>query len=214
MTSKPHERSPLFNEDYYLNGKLTGVSNYENYRWLPEVTLPCVHRMMQYLGASTGELVCDWGCGPGMYVKALRMMGFEGYGYDISEWAVENCHPDVKQWVSTSIPTYFPDWCILKDSAEHIPEPELAATFTRLNTKTLKGLLIIVPLTREVDGPYVRTEDEMDKTHLIRWPMAAWMQFLEQHFPRFTLSASYHIPGIKPASKEVPHSTAFFKLTK
>ena len=27
-----------YTEDYYLRGKELGISNYENYRWIPELT--------------------------------------------------------------------------------------------------------------------------------------------------------------------------------
>lgn len=203
-----------FDENYFMNGIATGVSNYVDYRWLPEISLPCVHRMMNHLGARTGELVLDVGCALGMYVKALRLMGFEAFGYDISEWAIANCDPAVKSYVSTSWPTYFPDWVTMKDCAEHIPVGQLGELFAKLDVKRPKGLLIIVPLTSTEGGQYLREEDEMDKTHLIRWPLASWIEFLETFFPKYTLSASYHLPGIKPASEQVAHSTGFFKLLR
>jgi hypothetical protein len=208
------EEGSIFSEDYFERGPEKGLSNYVLYRWLPEVTLPCAYRIMDYVGARHGELVLDLGCAKGFYVKAYRMMGFEGYGHDISRWALDNCHPDVKRFVSTEFPKFYPDWVIAKDTFEHIPEDRLNVICERLYRQTLKGLLVIVPLTAETGGKYVRDEDEMDVTHVIRWTLLDWMRFLEKHFPKFTLSAAYHVPGIKAASEQVPRSTGFFRLTK
>lgn len=203
-----------FDADYFQRGPETGKSNYVNYSWLPEVTLPCAHRMVEYLGIRHGDLVLDVGAARGYYVKAMRMMGIESHGYDISKWAVENCDPDVQRYMSNDFPKFFPDWATIKDVLEHVPLQDLNYLCERLNRTISKGLLVIVPVVSESGGDFVREEDRMDSTHVIRWTFLEWLGFLEQKFPKFTVSASFHVPGIKPASEIVPHSTAFFKLTK
>lgn len=41
----------------------------------------------------------ELGCAKGFLVQAMRMIGIEAYGMDISEYAVSNCHPDMKDYI-------------------------------------------------------------------------------------------------------------------
>ena len=39
----------IYNGDYFERGAETGVSLYSNYRWLPELTIPMCHHIIQFL---------------------------------------------------------------------------------------------------------------------------------------------------------------------
>lgn len=203
-----------FTRDYYMNGPVTGISNYSDYHWIPELTIPACRAIAEHLGMRKKASILDVGAARGFYVKAFRELGFEAYGNDISEWAVENCDPAVKEWMSTAIPAREFDWVTLKDVAEHIPVEKLSALIEGLSAITLKGMFFVVPIAESSGGRYLRIEDESDVTHVNRWTLDEWISFLEDNAPGFTVSASYHIDGIKPASVEVRHSCGFLTLTK
>lgn len=203
-----------FTEDYFMRGKAAGVSNYENYRWLPNLTIPACHRIVAYLGARVHDSFIDVGCSRGYYVRGLRETGMKAFGYDVSEWAIANSDPVVAEWVSSALPRRAFDWALLKDVCEHIERSDLICLINRLHETITKGMLFIVPLARISGGKYVRQEDEMDVTHVNRWTMEDWICFLEEHAPEFNVNASYHIHGIKPASQEVHHSCGFFTLIR
>lgn len=203
-----------FTEQYYLNGPASGLSNYVNYQWLPDETIPACQKIVRYLGCNGGDSILDIGAARGYYVRALRMIGYEAFGVDISEWAVNNCHELVKDYMSTAMPDREFDWAIGKDCLEHIPFFELTDLITKLNDNVKKGMLFIVPLAKWNDGPYEREEDENDSTHVIRWEMDRWISFFENNAPKFNVNASFHIHGIKPASQQVRHSCGFFTLIR
>src|SRR5436305_1382867 len=84
-----------YDEDYFLRGKESGKSLYSDYRWLPELTIPMVCAMIRHLGIGPDDTVLDFGCARGYVVKAFQELGYIAYGYDTSEWAVQNADPAV-----------------------------------------------------------------------------------------------------------------------
>src|SRR5687768_271199 len=186
-----------YTADYYLNGKAMGLSNYENYRWLPDQTLPFARHLQWHLGLKPEDVILDFGASRGFLVKALRMNGLNARGMDISPWAVENCDPDVKGHMSTELVTgdMIYDWVVGKDTMEHIEVAVLQDLIPRLGRSVRKGMFIVVPLTAYTNGEYLRQEDEADPTHKIRFTLPDWLLFLTDLLPEFNVTGSYHIHG-------------------
>jgi hypothetical protein len=203
-----------YGESYFMNGPAAGLSNYIAYSWRPDLTVPACQKIMHYIGAHPYDSILDVGCARGYYVKALRQLCYHAHGYDISEWAIANCDPDVKEFVSNDFPKRAFDWAILKDCAEHIYPKDLFILVNTLNDRVTKGILLIVPLAESRGGRYIREEDERDVTHVNRWTLTDWMTFLEEAAPDFNVNASYNIHGIKPAAALTPRSCGFFTLVR
>ena len=205
----------LYDADYYLDGVRTKKSCYENYRWLPETSLPMTKRLVEVLGIQPGETLLDFGCARGYTVRALREIGMEAFGYDISKWAIENCDPSVRSYVSNDFGGTVQDYVFCKDCAEHIAEDELKRIVNLLLLSTRKALLFIVPLAKERDGDYVRYEDNLDATHIIRWTLQDWRDFfLDAALPAFRVWPFYHIEGLKPTSATCAKSCGFLLLQR
>lgn len=202
-----------FTEGYYMRGE---GSNYLDYRWLGEVTLTFAIHLKNHLGMAEGSRVLDVGCARGYLVRALRMMRMKAFGYDISEWAIENCDPEVRGLVSTSLSAEPEEWdyVLSKDAMEHVSKKELEELIPKLCAATRKSLLFIVPLTAYFGGMYLRPEDEADKTHKIRFSLTDWLLFLQPLAKDFTVMGAYHIRGCKAASEQVPQSCGFLTLTR
>jgi len=120
--------SELYDEDYFLRGKETGKSLYENYRWIPELTVPMAKSIVKHCGIKQDQRILDFGCARGYLVRALRELGHEAYGYDESRWALDNLDPVAQPFIN-SVVGYTPfwkrekfDWVIAKDVLEHIDE--------------------------------------------------------------------------------------------
>ena len=205
-----------FNADYFLRGREAGVSLYENYRWLPDLTRPMVTAMAQYLGIMPGESVYDFGCARGYVVRALREQGYAGFGGDISRWAILNADPEVKPYVEVADRVrYAVDWIISKDVLEHVPEAELLEIIPNFMQCARRGIFIVVPLSAEVDGCYVVPEYEEDLTHVIRWPMSKWIDLVEKfNDERFTVWRNFHVPGIKDNYRHFAEGNGFIFLER
>lgn len=82
-------------------------------------------RIVTNIGPKT---VLDAGCAMGMLVEYLRKRGVDAWGVDISEYAIQNVHPDIKPycWVG-SITEPFPrryDLIVSIEVLEHMAQPD------------------------------------------------------------------------------------------
>lgn len=166
----------IYNKDYYENGIVKGISCYENYRWIPELTYPMAHAIVNLLKIDKKHKVLEFGCAHGFLVKALNDFGIETYGVDISEYAISNAPSEIRDKLallkkndienaikSFNISSKF-DYVIAKDVFEHIEPDELKKILTDLS-KFTKSLLVVVPLGD--DGKYRINSYALDKTHVI-----------------------------------------------
>lgn len=202
-----------YTAEYYMRGVEGGLSNYTNYRWVPDATIPWAHTLRRLLGIRETDRVLDFGCALGMYVNALRFIGVDAYGYDISEWAIANCHPDVKAFVSNHLNGAEYDFAYAKDCFEHI-EPEQLKSLVKYLLLHTKRLFIIVPLACEEGGGYVHEKEEKDRTHVNRWPLQDWIEFVGRCSSSFITTGSYMYPGLKPGAYEVQRGYGFILATK
>ena len=113
------EKTTQYDAEYYERGTLTGKSLYRDYRWLPEATIPMAMAMIDVLGIPRHASVLDVGCAKGYLVKALRWLGREAYGYDVSEYAIAHADPEVANVVGAVPPQKVFDYAIAKDVLEH-----------------------------------------------------------------------------------------------
>jgi hypothetical protein len=166
----------MFDEKYFEDGIRNHISAYENYSWMPERTIreaSSITRTMDF------DNVLDYGCAKGFMVYAMRLLGKEAHGVDISEYAVNNCHPEVKDYLSVinSTDQIKGGWdlIIAKDVLEHIPKEQLPDILSHFRART-KQLLVAVPLG---DGRRYRIREyEMDITHVVREPEEYWLKLL------------------------------------
>ena len=116
----------VFDEKYFEDGVRHRVSAYENYRWMPERT---IREASSIINNIQFDKVLDFGCAKGFMVYAMRLLGKEAYGVDVSEYAVSNGHPKVKDYLSVieSAEDVKGGWdlIIAKDVLEHILTPLL-----------------------------------------------------------------------------------------
>lgn len=210
----------LFHKGYFMSGVKDGISNYENYTFLEDLTREYAKNLIAHLGIEEEDSIHDIGCARGFLVKVLSSMGLCASGHDISDWAIENCHPDVAGDVSLSC-EYTPssvDWVHCKDCLEHWEEWDLQKTLPKIMDMARKGCLFIVPLTPAWGGRYLYPPDNMDKTHRIRFTLESWMRLLIESAGRaqgtFTIHGSYHMHGLKQASESHPFSTGFLQVRR
>lgn len=185
-----------YDEDYFLHGKQTGKSLYEDYRWLPDLTIPMAQVMAAHLGIYARDVILDFGCARGYVVRAFREMGYNAWGYDISKWALDNAdevaspyliHNDLTIW------SHGFDWVIAKDVLEHVEY--ISSVVDSLLDMAYKGVFVVVPLSMFKDCDYIIGDYEKDVTHIHRMNLAMWAEMFMR--PGWSVEASYRVVGIK-----------------
>lgn len=209
--------SDKYDADYFLRGRASGKSLYDNYRWLPDLTKPMAERIVEHLGIELDDRIMDFGCARGYLVRALTELGNDAYGVDASSWAVSNCDDTVrgKVFLVGNQPFSKPDWIIAKDVLEHLIVDEIVSTLGMFSKQANKGVFIVVPLGGFESGKYVVPEYEEDITHVIRWPLWRWVQECHLAFDeRWEISARYRIKGIKDNYSQFASGNGFITIRK
>lgn len=186
----------LYDREYFEDGVRTGKSLYENYRWLPELTIPMCAELIELLGIRKTETVLDFGCAKGYMVQALRLLGRRAWGYEPSNYARKKGIEEFGQDLFVSDAVRFYDWIIAKDTLEHLTEDEIDEQLVCFNSR---NLFVVVPLSD--DGvKYNAPEYELDGTHITRRSLEWWTLKLKEQYPKVGC-ATYRFGSLKRACK-------------
>jgi SAM-dependent methyltransferase len=84
--------------------------NYGGYKYIPGRWAPVAKMMIDHYKLKPGDSVLDVGCGKGYQLVelALALPGLRVYGLDISEYAIQNAHPDVKNKIQKGTASKLP----------------------------------------------------------------------------------------------------------
>lgn len=214
----PSQPTEVFDADYYLNGPATGKSNYTNYSWMPERTMPFCAALKRWMGMLGGDTFMDFGCARGYVVRGMRALGVDAKGVDISQWAIDNSDIDVAMHVRQGSKMWTPTkFCLAKDVLEHMEEEQAIEAIQDIASNSMRSL-IIVPLESMLHpGVYVRAEDDADPSHKICKTLGDWGHLVSMALlkvagsDRLAVTYSYRIPGLKPGA-EVAYSTGFIEI--
>ncbi len=199
-----------FGRDYFENGPATGASLYEGYQWLPERTLQYVHRWARWVKAFGTESVLDFGCAKGFYVRALRILDFQAFGYDTSEYALSAAPSDVAEFLFSEYPhNQGFRYCHAKDVLEHVSYEDIHAIAALLKTNCVE-LSVVVPLGE--DGAYYIPEMEKDPTHIIREPLGWWVEMFRESGWNCCIEAKENLPGLKDHWGHYPSGHGFIRM--
>lgn len=170
-----------YNRDYYERGVEMGLSGYTNYRWLPHYVLPFANEVKRrYWRPEQSEFhepILDFGCAKGFLVKAFRLLNLPAFGYDISEYAIQNCDPAIADYVSTALKSIWPGFSIItaKDTLEHVPAVELPHVLHLIYCSLSPAGRAIITVPLGDNDRYRIREYELDKTHQIRKDEEWWI---------------------------------------
>ena len=184
-----------------------------NYRWLPELTIPFAFRIVKLAEIKDHESILDYGAAKGYLLYALRLLGFECYGCDISEYAISKSHKEIESYNKLITSNHIPfehdfDWIIAKDVLEHIPYERIDSLLEHFTEKT-KKCFFIIPLGNGKN--FHITEYENDITHIIREETDWWIdKFSKNGFE--VLKWSYDVSKVKESWKHYRNGNAFFIL--
>lgn len=195
-----------FGKDYYENGVKTKTSGYENYRWIPTRSIPEAIDICKKFDFHT---CLDYGCAKGFLVHALRLLGKQAYGFDFSEYAIQTCLPQVKNYVTSKPFVNTVDLLICKDVLEHVEEKDIPSTlesFKRISS----NFFFVIPLGD--NNSFRIREYEIDITHVTKKDEEWWLNMFESN--GFKLKEfSYSLGSVKEKwIAQDPYGNGFFHL--
>lgn len=203
----------FYNQDYFERGLETGKSCYQNYRWMPELTIPMAMAIVDHLLLLKEHSILDFGCAKGYLVKALRLLNRKAWGVDISRYAISQVPSDVACYCKlievcgNDFPKHF-DWCIAKDVFEHIDEGILDNVLTNIPARKM---FAVIPLGDE--RGYFAKANNLDCSHVLCKDAEWWIhRFYDNKW--FCSSWSYRVEGIKDSYKDQERAHGFFTLEK
>lgn len=174
----------MYEEKYNAHIDALGLYN-EDIENAKNVWLLDIEKYKDYLMKGTVLVV---GCSIGYRVWALRHIGFEAYGIDISHFAIENAIPEIKKFCKLGNIIDYQDArkydnVIVFDVLEHIPIDDLGKAIVNCEKLTDKKFIIREPYYEEMPNfAYKRNEVIME--HMIEMPPAFWNKELDKSFLR------------------------------
>jgi len=205
----------FYDRKYFEDGIASGKSCYVNYRWIPELTIPMAYFMMRFLQIQPGDTVLDYGCSKGYVVRALRLLGVDAYGVDISDYAIAHCDSEARDFcrvITDDDPTPWTqqfDWIITKDVLEHMPLQALTK-FLTVYTPLAKNMFHVIPLGD--DGVFRIAEYHADRSHIQINDESWWTALFGNHGWN-TATVTHQVKGIKDNwSDRHPAGNGFFIL--
>lgn len=163
--------SHKFDKDYFENGIATAKSLYENYQWMPSVSLPIANTIKKLY---PNKSILDFGTAKGFLVYALTLLSVEVYGYDISKYALDNCKKEIQKLLfndKTKIPNV--DVVFSKDVFEHLEYANVDDELKWL-ASICKEMMCIIPFGE--NGKYRIKEYGFDITHIIKENEDWWIK--------------------------------------
>lgn len=140
--------------------------NYGGYKYIPGRWAPVAKLMIEHYGLKPGSKVLDVGCGKGFQMLELAQLlpGLEVRGIDVSSYAIEHAHPEVKHLIDHG-------------SAEKLPYPDKSFdlvfsinTLHNLHNRELDSALR--EMERVGKQKYLCVEsyrNEVEKANLLYW---------------------------------------------
>jgi len=205
----------FYDQDYFERGIETGKSCYQNYRWIPELTIPMAMTIIDYLDIKAGQKILDFGCAKGYLVKAFRWLRREAWGIDSSKYAICNCDTEVEDVCFTPM-TYddfgpgYVDVVIAKDVFEHILLTDLSNILEKLSFNGL--IFAVIPLGD--GGLYRAPANNLDQSHITCLNEKEWKSFFRNCNLRVE-NFTFRVDGIKDSYYDkYPTAHGFFTLKR
>lgn len=183
-----------FNEEYFKS------NNYKNYLDKREryykTASEVYDNLQKFSMIQPSTKIIDYGCSVGFLIKGLEKVGCNNvYGYDISEWAVNEAVKYGCKILEDPIGEY--ELGFFLDVIEHMTDQQILELF---NSLTVDKIVARIPCAVESDPSQFYLEvSRLDETHINCKTDNAWLEFFKKlgykrQF-RLNLSTIYDSPG-------------------
>ncbi len=189
-----------FGYDYFDN-PAHGVG-YGGYRYDGRYA-EVARRMVEHYGLKPGDRLLEIGCAKGFLLVEFLKLGMEVAGFDVSDYAVSNSHPQVRPFIrnAPAVDMPFPDshfqLVIGKEVLPHVPRPDLEATVRECVRVSSGNLFFEIQCgTTERELSYMQA---WDRTHQVCETPAWWNEM----FARVGYPGDVHYKVLIPEGEAV-----------
>ena len=141
--------------------------NYGGYKFIPGRWLPVAEYMKKEYDLKKGDKILDVGCGKGFQLKELQNLipGIKVFGLDISQYAIDNAHPDIKDHIKLGCASELPfadnefDYVFSLNTLHNLKIDKLFSAITEINRVSKNNKYICVESYR----------NELEKQNLLYW---------------------------------------------
>jgi SAM-dependent methyltransferase len=172
-----------FGKDYFDGDRIHG---YGGYNYHPRFWQPTVRRFRDHYGLKPGDRILDVGCAKGFMLHDFKELipGLTIAGIDISEYAIVNAKPEVKQFLRVGNAKELPyddrcfDLVIAINTIHNLDLPECMQALREIQRVTRRHAFIVVDAWR----------NEEERERLQRWVVTcktamhvdAWKNLLDE----------------------------------
>lgn len=157
-----------FGKDFFDGDRKVG---YGGFSYNPRFWQPVIPTFQKFYSLKPGDKVLDVGCAKGFMLHDFKelMPEIEVRGIDISSYAVENGHPNVKQDLQVADARKLPfednsfDLVISINTVHNLDGDDLIQAFKEIDRVSRKGAFITVDAYR----------DEIEKEAMFAWNLTA-----------------------------------------
>jgi len=183
----------------YFEGKKGGYRGYRERR--VKYVLYKIVNMFRALAIKLSfspKKVLDVGCGFGLMVKYLRMMGVEAYGIDVSNYALSRADRGAKEYLKKARVDELPfadnsfDLVVTYDVLEHISEIQLAQAVKESMRVSSKYCLHKIFTT---ENGWIKIFHGLDISHVSVFDKKWWEKFFVKNKYRFSKKFFLHLPS-------------------
>jgi SAM-dependent methyltransferase len=178
-----------FDYDYW--DRPEALAGYAGYRYDGRYA-DVAKKMAAHYGLEPGQRLLEVGCGKGHLLVEFHYLGLDVAGVDLSEYASENAHPDIRERVLQGSILAAPfadgsfDLVLAKDTLPHLSEEELPAAVEACSRLSRRACFLEIEVARndyEAEMLY-----RWDLTHQTRRPPEWWLDL----FDRTGYTGDYH----------------------
>jgi len=172
-----------FGYDYFDNEKyFVGYHGY-NYDGRFRKT---AEKMVEYYNLEKGSKILEIGCAKGYLLVEFHYLGMDVYGIDLSEYAVNHVHPDLKNKIKIGRlsemkydDNYF-DFLLTKELLPHLQMDELLQFLAETQRISNGKIFHMIQCGR--NEKELKLMKKWDNTHQILMTPNQWVDFFNKHF--------------------------------
>lgn len=171
-----------FGYDYFDN-KDIGIG-YAGYHYDGRYSAPA-KKIMDYYKLKKEDRLLEIGCAKGYLLLEFQKLGLDAFGTDVSKYAIENAHPQVKENIYHAkgdilpFPDKFFDMVVSKEVFPHIDKVSLIKLLNEIKRVSKGNIFLEIQIAQNTNQE--RLIKEWDRTHKIVASSRWWDKFFEEH---------------------------------